>query len=149
MKGNCKDLFQLHKLLFIILPTLSCCFRNKLKFYNNTKFDILYNVFFPKSSQQKHNSLRAFSIVNKMIKKILASKNTYEFINNRIMEVQTWSSRRSITCILDSNPSYGAIVKFYLFNNQWLSKTCKYLFKDKFLKIIFYSSLILFSVINI
>ena len=45
--------------------------------------------FFPKSSQQKHNSLRAFSIVNKMIKKILASKNTYEFINNRIMEVQT------------------------------------------------------------
>ena len=34
-------------------------------------------------------TLKVFSIVNKMIKKILASRNTYELVNNKTMGVQT------------------------------------------------------------
>ena len=35
----------------------------------------------------KHQSLKVFSVVNKMIKKILTSRNTYELVDNRAMQV--------------------------------------------------------------
>ena len=51
--------------------------------------------FFSNSINNKHYSLKVFSVVNKMIKKKFASRNTYELVNNRTMRVQTSSWRSS------------------------------------------------------
>ena len=36
--------------------------------------------FFPNKINNKHHSLKVFSVVNKMIKKIFALRNTYELV---------------------------------------------------------------------
>ena len=37
-------------------------------------------IFFPNQTNNKYHSLKVFSVVNKMIKKIFALRNTYELV---------------------------------------------------------------------
>ena len=74
------------------MSRLSFYFSNKLKPDNNKKIDILSYVFFSQNQvNNKHHLLKKKKnrVVNKMIKKILSSMNTYELFNNGKIGVQT------------------------------------------------------------